>query len=60
MAERRTRGPVPGSADVLTKPEHDDYRARFGVIVLCRDPDHQEAVYRQLRELGMRCRVVTV
>lgn len=54
------RGQVPGSADVLTKPDTDTYRARYGVIVLCRDPSHQEAVYNRLRTLGMRCRVVTV
>lgn len=54
------RPPVPGSADVLTKPEHDKYRARYGVIVVCHDPEHQEAVYNDLRERGLRCRVVTV
>jgi hypothetical protein len=54
------RPPVPGSADVLTKPATHHYRERHGVIVICRDEAHQQAVYHQLRELGMRCRVVSV
>jgi hypothetical protein len=54
----RTR--FPGSAEVLSKPEAHNYRERHGVIVLCRDEADQEAVYHQLRELGLRCRVVSV
>jgi len=36
------------------------YRARFGVIVICDDEDHQERVYAALKEAGYTCRVVVV
>ncbi|PPK63508.1 hypothetical protein V5P93_000437 [Actinokineospora auranticolor] len=51
---------VPGSADVLAKPEHDQYREKHGVVVVCRDTRHQEQVYTRLRAMGLRCRVVSV
>ncbi|MBM7771222.1 hypothetical protein JOD54_001426 [Actinokineospora baliensis] len=56
MPERQ----VPGSADVLTKPDTHVYRERHGVVVTCRDARHQEQVYAELRALGLRCRVVSV
>lgn len=34
------------------------YREQYGVIVICDDAAHQEAVYNQLEQLGMKCRVV--
>ncbi|WP_018686518.1 hypothetical protein [Actinokineospora enzanensis] len=59
MPEPR-RAPVPGSADVLTKPDTDHYRERHGIVVVCRDAHHQEQVYNRLRKMGLRCRVVSV
>lgn len=36
------------------------YQPKYGVIVLCTDEAHQEAVYNHLKEGGHKCRVVTV
>lgn len=54
------RATVPGSADILVKPEKNNYRERHGVVVLCKDTAHQETVYKQLRAMKLRCRVVSV
>lgn len=56
----RPNDEVPGSAGVLTPPEKDRYRERFGVIVECDDAAEQEAVYVELRDRGWKCKVVTV
>ncbi len=36
------------------------YQERYGVIVLCRDADHQERLYTRLKQRGHRVKVVTV
>jgi len=51
---------APGSADLLTAPDSDNYREQYAVTVICTDEAHQEATYETLREQGFECRVVTV
>lgn len=36
------------------------YKQQYGVIVLCTDEAHQQAVYRALRQAGYKLRVVAV
>lgn len=36
------------------------YREQYGVIVICRDPVHQEQVYKNLKKQGHTLRVVAV
>ncbi|MDT8910903.1 hypothetical protein [Amycolatopsis sp. PS_44_ISF1] len=60
MTTRTENGEIPGSAGLLTRPEKDRYRERFGVLVVCTDAAMQEAVYLEMRDRGWRCKVVTV
>lgn len=39
-------------------PGDGRYKEQYGVIVICEDEQHQEAVYNDLREAGYQCRVV--
>ena len=36
------------------------YKPRFGLIVLCASEGDQAQLYKRLRKLGLRCRVVAV
>lgn len=37
-----------------------NYRAQFGVIVICADEKEQEAVYERLRKEGLTLKIVCV
>ncbi|MGO1073242.1 hypothetical protein [Lysobacter sp. CA199] len=36
------------------------YRPKFGVIVLCKDEAHQQRIYADLKQRGLKLRVVCV
>lgn len=36
------------------------YKEQYGVIVICHDEKHQEALFHNLKKQGHKCRVVTV
>lgn len=36
------------------------YREKFGVVVICRDAEHQEQVYAALKAQGLKLKVVVV
>lgn len=36
------------------------YREQYGVIVICTDPAHQEAIYNRLKAEGLKLKVVAV
>ena len=60
MKTSKTR-PLPPLPDGAPgRPAGDRYKNRYGVIVLCRDEGHQQAVYDALRADGHKLRVVTV
>ncbi len=46
-------------AGVKKKPAPKPYAPQYGVIVLCDDEAHQEAVYYALKKENYRCKVVT-
>jgi len=50
----------PDSADMLDPPAEDRYTPQFAVTVICRDEQHQQDVFEQLRGGGLDCKVVTV
>ena len=35
-----------------------NYKPQFAVIVICDDERHQAAIYEQLRDNGLKCKVV--
>lgn len=36
------------------------YREQYGVIAVCRDAQHQEQVFKALKQQGLKVKVVTV
>ncbi|NRA19250.1 MAG: hypothetical protein HRU05_02080 [Oceanospirillaceae bacterium] len=36
------------------------YKPKFGVIVICKDEQHQAKIFSALKASGHKCRVVTV
>jgi hypothetical protein len=46
------------SADALPPVPDGKYSEQYGVIVLCDDEAHQQAVYEELQAAGHKCRVV--
>lgn len=50
-------GGAPGPAAPPVDPLAG-YREQYGVIVICRDAAHQEAIYNELKGAGHECRVV--
>ncbi len=37
-----------------------NYKKQFGVIVICSNEEEQKQVYEQLREMGLKLKVVCV
>lgn len=36
------------------------YKEQYGVIVMCDDEEHQRKIYEELKEEGLKLKVVTV
>jgi predicted 3-demethylubiquinone-9 3-methyltransferase (glyoxalase superfamily) len=52
-----------GAEDQPAEPSREtsfNYKEQYGVIVMCKDEQEQEAVYNRLAEEGYECKVVAV
>lgn len=36
------------------------YRPKYGLVVVCRDEKHQEALFNKLQKMGLKLKVVAV
>ena len=41
------------------KPVPKPYQPQYGIIILCANEKHQEAVYNHLKKGGCQCKIVT-